>query len=126
MGTVSGTVTYQGKPLAGAVVSFIPEKAGDRSAGGTTDESGRYQLTTFESSDGAIVGKYRVTVTKREAAADVKVPEGLAGAAAEEMQERANAVGKPLIPQKFFVPESSGLTAEVKSGSNTFDFTLSE
>jgi hypothetical protein len=126
MGSVEGVVTYAGQPLAGATVSFIPETAGDRAAGGTTDDSGRYRLTTFDPNDGAIVGKYRVTVTKREEAAAVKVPEGLSGAAAEEMQERANAVGKPLVPEKYFRPESSGLTAEVKPGSNTLDFALDE
>ncbi len=46
---VSGTVTYHGKPVEGATVTFSRGN-GDRTKGdvavGTTDASGRYELTT--------------------------------------------------------------------------------
>ena len=41
MAPVSGTVFYNGKPLANAYVGFVPEEAGVRAAYGTTDENGK-------------------------------------------------------------------------------------
>jgi len=34
--------------------------------------------------------------------------------------------GEPVIPQKYFAPDSSGLTFEVKRGSNRADFELKD
>jgi hypothetical protein len=66
---VSGTVTFNGKPLAGAHVLFQPVRTGsDIEVGpesvGRTDAQGRFTLTTIEPErDGAMVGKHRVSVT---------------------------------------------------------------
>ena len=66
--TVHGTVTYKGKPVAGAVVAFQPVKidAGlpNRTAQGATDASGRYSLSTINLDDGAVPGEYAVVVFK--------------------------------------------------------------
>ena len=59
---VSGTVTLDKKPVAGAAVVFTPTE-GDR-ATGTTDPSGKFELSTYRLGDGAVPGKHRVTVTK--------------------------------------------------------------
>jgi hypothetical protein len=60
---VQGTVTLDGKPLAGAMVTFLPlsEKEG-RAGGGRTDSGGNFRLTTFKTDDGLLPGQYRVTV----------------------------------------------------------------
>ncbi|MBC7816149.1 MAG: carboxypeptidase regulatory-like domain-containing protein [Planctomycetaceae bacterium] len=63
LGKVKGTVTYKGKPVSGAAVSFIMERA-PRGATGTTDVEGNYKLTTFDTFDGAFVGTHKVTVVK--------------------------------------------------------------
>ncbi|MCI0462253.1 MAG: carboxypeptidase-like regulatory domain-containing protein [Gemmataceae bacterium] len=60
---VSGVVTLDGKPLPNATVSFNPAEAGGQSANGRTDSSGAYQLTTYNTGDGALPGDYKVTVT---------------------------------------------------------------
>ena len=68
---VKGTVTHQGKPLAGATVMFV-SKAGKLAAGeiafGTTDAQGHFQLMTQVSGKitlhGAIAGEHRVTISK--------------------------------------------------------------
>jgi hypothetical protein len=65
---VSGTVTMNGKPLAGATVIFSPiAKEGSIDAGpgssGKTNEKGEYTLTSDTGRPGAGVGKHRVSVS---------------------------------------------------------------
>ncbi len=62
---VSGTITYRGKPLAGARISFIPADTSSRPAMAVTDQKGRYQLTTYDSFDGAVAGKHAVAIALR-------------------------------------------------------------
>jgi hypothetical protein len=72
---VSGRITLDGKPLAGARVIFNPihdpkdGALGRPEAYGTTDADGRYTLETAFRDRGATVGPNRVTVStiKREA-----------------------------------------------------------
>ena len=117
---VSGRITYLGLPVANASVSFVPEKPGTIPALGKTDADGRYTLNTYGTSDGAPVGWCRVAISLT--GPPPPLPEHLAKAeaAAETMQMP----GKPLIPKKYFSAETSKLKAEVKSGSNEFDFVL--
>jgi hypothetical protein len=106
---VSGTVTYQGKPVEGAQVTF--STAGAPLASATTDNQGRFQLTTRSSGDGAAIGKHKVSVakyTKRD-------PHDTSPYA--EM--------KPVLPVKYERPANTRLTAEVTpDGPNDFTFTL--
>ena len=60
MGPVSGTLTYQGKPVPDAVVKFTAQSR--PTAVGRTDAEGRYTLTTFRKGDGAYGGSHRVMV----------------------------------------------------------------
>jgi hypothetical protein len=65
---VSGTVTMNGKPLAGALVIFSPvAKEGTIDAGigssGKTNDKGEYTLTSDTGRPGALVGKHRVSVS---------------------------------------------------------------
>lgn len=64
----SVTVTQEGKPLAGAMVQLIPEDSVNSAwgPGGTTNASGVVVLQTNGKYKGAPLGKYKVTVTKRE------------------------------------------------------------
>ncbi|WP_425395236.1 hypothetical protein [Aeoliella sp.] len=57
---VSGTLTIDGQPLAGAFVNFYP--ASGRPSNGRTDESGRFVLGCFEDDDGAQVSTHEVSV----------------------------------------------------------------
>ncbi len=59
---VTGTVTLNGRPVGGAAIVFTPEEG--EQATGTTDASGRFELSTFQLGDGALPGKHRVTVAK--------------------------------------------------------------
>ena len=61
---VTGLVTLDGTPVPGAVVTFSPQTADGQAAAGTTDGSGRFELTTSVSGDGAVPGSYFVGISK--------------------------------------------------------------
>jgi cytochrome c1 len=77
---VTGTVTRNGKPLADAGVSFIPD-AGNKSSTPGIDrsgEEGNYMLT-FKGRTGIAPGKYKVMVTppRMDMPSGVSMPPGL-------------------------------------------------
>lgn len=59
---VTGKVTLDGEPIAGVSVAFIPESG--RPGSGLTDETGNFVITTFETGDGAILGKHAVVLSE--------------------------------------------------------------
>jgi Carboxypeptidase regulatory-like domain len=130
---VTGTVTYQGKPVEGATVVFSPEGKG-RPASGRTDSSGRFQLTTLEANDGAMPGKYRVAISKFEGASSAATPPSADEMAKKFTQMRGRAAvkggaaklggAKNLLPVKYRSPKTSGLTAEVPKDGKDFSFSL--
>ncbi len=116
-----GTITYRGKAVAKASISFIPEKVGTVPALATTDENGNYTLSTHGNKDGAPVGPCRVAISLT--GASPPLPEHLAKA--EAAAETMRMPGKPLIPKKYFSPDTSELKVEVLAGKdNVFDFAL--
>lgn len=117
---VSGHVTYKGKPVANADVTFIPESSDGKPASGRTDEGGRYSLSTPTKGDGAIPGKYKIHIIARGPERPPKPGESITGMPGEMMP------GEALIPQKYFVADSSGLKFEVKRGTNTANFDLAD
>lgn len=117
---VKGTVTLNGNPVDGASVTFVPE-AGGRPATGTTDASGQFTLTTFETGDGAPEGKYKVGVNKTSAAVNVEAGAGGAAPPGVQLSGPPGSGGPPPrpkseLPEKYGNAEKSGLTVEVKSG----------
>src|SRR5215469_13536013 len=62
---VSGTVKYNGQPVAKARINFTPKGAGHQGASGMV-ENGSFTLTTLSPGDGALPGEYVVTVDTRE------------------------------------------------------------
>ena len=112
MGQVSGKVTYEGKPVTEGAVLFQPTRG--QGAVGKLDQQGRYVLRTNSPGDGAVVGKHTVTVV---APTSIEII-GITGPGQLPKREFPN------IPEKYRRPETSGLTAEVKPGSNQFDFDL--
>jgi predicted small lipoprotein YifL len=125
---VSGVVTYQGEPVVGAQVSFMAEGAA-RAAFGETDSQGRFQLSTYGTNDGAVVGSHTVTVSKAPdesiggAGMSPDDPDG--GYAAAMAQASQQTTPKGALPEKYGNPNQSGLTAEVtQAGPNEFPFEL--
>ncbi len=112
---VSGEITLNGAPLAGARVGFEPMREGDDlEAGpgsyGVTDEQGRYQLTALDGRPGAVVGNHRVWVRTYQAR------EGPHGQIIPVTPER--------VPKRYNI--QTELTFEVPpGGSDEADFALS-
>ncbi len=68
LAAVSGVVTLDGEPVAGARVAFQPRREGeglDSGPGsyGTTDAQGRYRLTTIDGAPGAVVATHDVRIS---------------------------------------------------------------
>lgn len=124
---VSGTVTYQGKPVEKGSINFIPTQPEGRAAGGQI-EDGDYSLTTAEPGDGALPGTYKVTIIAVEVD-DTKMKEIAKGGQFHHDAAFAKALrtAKKLVPAKYQLPEMSGLTAEVKAQTNSgVDFELKD
>jgi len=128
---VSGTVTFKDQPVEKGQISFITtDKTKQRDAGGAI-ENGRYTLTTATPGDGALPGKYNVTIVSKEIdpadAAKIKgTIEKLGGSARQGDTGKAAARAKNLVPGKYQLPETGGLTATVEEKSNTIDFKLAD
>jgi len=126
----TGTVTYQGKPVAGASVTFIKEGA-SRGGTGTTNAEGRFEISTFANNDGAIIGDHVVTIVKRAAPAAAAPPAsgstdiadmGKKMQAAYEQQAANAAAKKDELPARYANPEASGLKAIVSPDASKNDF----
>lgn len=104
LGDVEGTIRLDGKPLAGATVTFIPVSEDDETAPrisssvGMTDEAGHYELMYVQDVAGAAVGTHQVMI-------NLPLPNG-----AEKLPRRYNS--------------STELSFVVEPGRNTADFKL--
>jgi len=115
---VRGSVTYNGAPLGGAGVVFIPEIRGTRGAMGMTDQNGEITLSTYFPNDGAPVGWCKVGISRR--APSPPRPPGM-----EDLPPEIQVTGKALIPEKYMSTETSGLRVEIVAGTvNEFTFKL--
>ena len=120
--TVTGTVSYDGKPLERATVSLTPD-GGDgtsKPANGITDSDGNFTLTTIfpdgEILEGASEGTYTVRVTKL---IEIEMPEGDSGPPSDdedpsaEMMEMMGGIdedGNPMIDTaESLINETFGL-----------------
>ena len=117
---VSGVVTYQDRPLAGAMVTFIPEGKG-AIAMATTDNEGAYEIRTGASS-GVIAGRSVVTVSLmssggKDGLAATMTPEDMQKMAMSgQLQKKLDTQSVPLIPELYSKATTSGLSYEVKGG----------
>ncbi|MDX1948536.1 MAG: carboxypeptidase-like regulatory domain-containing protein [Pirellulaceae bacterium] len=116
---VSGIVTFNGRPLAEATVTFLPA-SGAQAATGRTNGEGRYVLGTFSTDDGAVLGPHRITVLAHGPDRPLRPGEMGSGIPGELTR------GDPLIPTRYFAPETSGLAREVVAGKNEFDLELKD
>jgi hypothetical protein len=105
---LDGTVTLDGKPLAGAGVLLMPERGG-RPATGTTDEAGHFRLSTFEPGDGALLGKHTVTVIKRVMTGVIVGEDGMMG-----VEAPGGAKTQWITPPRYADPKTSGLAVDVQ------------
>lgn len=113
---VIGVVRSEGRPLARAVVTFLPARGG--TGVGETDEDGKYELASY-GTPGLIPGEYKVAVSYLVSAEGE--PQGM---------EARSSFGKPpgmATATERLAPEVSDLgrtklKASVSSGGGEFDF----
>ena len=132
---VSGSVSYNGQPVVGATVTFLCDDA-PRPARGVTDKDGKFQLSTFEINEGAVIGEHKITVVKDDPAKSAAAPVGPAAGAdpSQLTQQYTKAMadpsfGKPasLLPVKYATLQDTTLHETVTAeGPNQFVLTLSD
>lgn len=104
---VQGTVTLDGKPLAGAEVVFSPEVG--RPSLGVTDSQGRYELRYLVDRNGALPGKHTVKIST------------LGDGESDDSDKPARK--RELVPKKY--NRQSTLTVDVDaSRQEAYDFEL--
>jgi hypothetical protein len=118
---VAGQVTYQGKPVPGALVVFhaanpaatASTKPGeDAPTGpptpvGKTDDDGKFRMHTYIGDDGAPAGSYKVTVTL-----------AVGGETRDVMTKQVVKTQSVPLPLKYADPKTSDINADVKTGDN--------
>jgi uncharacterized GH25 family protein len=68
MAPVKGQVTFNGKPVPEAAITFAPmgtaadEAEPGKPGTGFTDADGRYELSSYKEYDGAVVGQHKVKI----------------------------------------------------------------
>lgn len=114
---VSGTVTLDGKPVAGAGVVFVPTGTPAYGAYAMTDSAGRFTLKCSETVKGAVPGNYLVQVTKV-----VPVTDNSQTVTAEEAEHEAQIKRrfssesdetKNVLPEKYASAKTSGIEVTV-------------
>ncbi|MCA9021702.1 MAG: carboxypeptidase regulatory-like domain-containing protein, partial [Planctomycetaceae bacterium] len=106
LGQVTGVVTMDGAPLSNAKIIFEPQQASDkarrRASSATTQTDGSYTLEYNSDAAGATPGTHKVMILK--------------------MPDNPDDAGTQLVPAKY--NDKTELTAEVKTGENSFNFDL--
>ena len=112
---VSGTVTLDGKPLAGVGVMLQP-KLGGSFGYGESNADGTFTISTFEIGDGAIPGEHGVIIKD---SASAVFPGGFDDTiAAAESEDRPN------IPIRYRKVDTSGFSVEVNSRLEPLELNL--
>lgn len=121
--SISGSITYNGENVTpdSSVVFFCTVK--NAMAAGQVDSLGKFTLRPSVGSIGIPAGRYQVMV---------RAPEPPAPPAGSEEYKNvmSGTAKKPEpakdIPAQFGAFDTSGLSVEVKTGENTFDFDLAK
>jgi len=125
---VSGKITYNDKPLAGAEVGFVSkfDNKDVLAARGVTNDRGEFTLSTYIDPQhevaGATPGDFVVTVTKIEKMDQQKVMEQFSSS-----NPAMEGMLKKLVPEKYTEAKDSPLEASVTvGGTNKFEFKLED
>lgn len=104
---VSGTITLDDEPLAGAYVTFEPLKSsGELVSTGVTNEAGEYVLSCGDDS-GAVAGTHRVLITT---------------ISPDDYKDELSAMPRDRVPPHY---QDGSLTRDVpEQGTDSADFSL--
>ena len=114
---IKGEVTYNGKPLTEGTVAYLPVKPGTgRSANGPIGPDGTFSMTTQQRDDGVVKGEYNIVIY-------AYAPHPGEPQTREEHEAMAKAGGIKrgyVIPEKYVMPETSGLADTVDENHSGF------
>jgi hypothetical protein len=114
---VSGVVTLDEKPLSNASISFVPEGSG-KQATGTTDENGKFVLSTIDPRDGAFPGKYKVVIAPNSVASETESESADAAMEADAAAaKKAKKPSGPKFPEAYTRLDQTPLTQDVPAPS---------
>ncbi len=133
MAGVTGTVTFGGKPIAGATVTMHTDGVKAAPSLGFTDASGKFKMTTG-GRPGVPVGNAKVAISKAAVATGAPDMKDMKPEDMMKMQQEAGGTTKkteppkPEIPLKYADATKSGLTATIDASEskNAFEFNLVE
>lgn len=108
---VTGKVTYQGKPVADAVLTFQPVDETGKGGSAITDDQGYFEAQTFDPSDGLTPGAHRVAIHK------VQLVDA-SGNVVTEIREPGGLREKNLVPKKYADFKKSGIEIKVEEDDN--------
>lgn len=111
--TVTGQVTYEGKPVQKGAISFMPTDGQGPSCGGSI-VNGRYTAQLSP-------GKKIVRVVETKVTDHILTREEIEQAAARQQQAGGRVDGDELVPSNA---EGNNVEIEIKLGSQTLDFAL--
>ncbi|HUY88047.1 MAG TPA: hypothetical protein VMV10_04900 [Pirellulales bacterium] len=115
---VTGLVTLDGKPLAGAEVTFNCTTS-NAIFSGATDENGKYQLWSNFGSNAKLEGHCTVKISKMELPPGVELPPPDMPPVSPMMLG-----AKESLPPRYSDGVNNTLSADVPAGGGTFDFEL--
>ncbi|MFO0796223.1 MAG: carboxypeptidase-like regulatory domain-containing protein [Gemmataceae bacterium] len=142
VGSVSGTVTYDGKALKGGGVAFVSTDGGESFAASITPEGtykvpnirgGSYKVTvdntSLKSPDRGAGGKVTPTVVVPPGAKftpppGANIPEGYTPSNPNAMKDLASGKNYVELPKKYLSADSTDLTFTFKGGDVTFPIDL--
>jgi len=132
-----GTVTYQGKPVEGAQVTFAYDNG--NFANGLTDAAGKFNLT-YMGQPGAAPGKCSVTVIKKNVVnflgpnavkGPITTQEDINRMSPQQQQEFIDKLkqdelekDRDLIPARYGDPATSGLRFEITTSTSSNDYSI--
>lgn len=125
---VSIKIAHRGQPVDGASVTLVPQEPSGRGASGVTDASGVAKMGLPGLADGAVPGKYWVSVSKVEG---VQSDPNMSAEEFYKQQESkpAAAPSSPehLLPVKYLSAQSGGLECTVQEQQDQlFEFDLTD
>lgn len=121
LGKVSGKVIYKGKPVESGHIVFTPVEgkggATGQSATGEIGRDGSYEMTTFDTGDGAILGQHIISVEVRSS---TEMPKPKPDSTIDYV------LPKSVIPSNYSSPDKSPLRYTVREGSQTYNIELKD
>lgn len=123
LGTIEGTVRYNGQPIAEGQILF--EVAGARPAQGRILDGRIVDVTSYASGDGAPVGLARIAVFATPPSVSLYTSSGpVAPDNASDTGRGPVPGGQSLIPARYNDLETSGLSHELVAGPNELTLEL--